>query len=467
MKKYTYLLLLALAMPLVLASCLSDEETETDDYCYISGFTLGSMKRTLFTISTDGVDSAYTTTFAGSLFPMTIDQRALTIENKDSLPLRTVVNKVLTTISYEGGLIWRTTNPTDEDTLWTTYSSSDSLDFTEPLDFACIATNGDSYRTYTVTLNVHKQKADSTIWNNLGEADALEGMGARRAICIDGQIRVLGEDGSGSLACAQHPMGTSGDWVTLQTSGTYGADVNTLQQQGSSFYLSTTGGEVLKSSDAVDWTSAGVPAEEGLQLVAASPSRLYALLDGKLMSSDGGPWQEESLDDDSQYLPSRQVYSFSYLLPDGQNRLMLVGARDNEEDLTCMVWAKTWDETSEEPASTWMFYVPNGTDKRRCPVMEDLNVVAYDDGFLAFGGASRDGRYAAMDSVLYSRDHGITWKPYDDYDMDVDPLIQEAAQNAQYICSTVDDDQFLWLFVDKEVWRGRINRLGFLRQDPN
>ncbi|MCD8265566.1 MAG: DUF6242 domain-containing protein [Prevotellaceae bacterium] len=466
MKKYAFLLPLTLLVPFLLASCLSDDEAATDDYCYISGFTLGSLKRTLFTLSVDGEDSVYTTTFQGSLFPMTIDQRALSIENKDSLPIRTQVSAVLATITYEGVLAWRKQDHEENDTLWNTYSSSDSLDFTSPLELACIASNGNSYRTYTAKLNVHQQKADSTVWDKIGTAEPLNSLGQRKAFCLGGQIMVLGEEADGSIVCAMHPTGTSGEWQSITTNGAEGADLSTLQMSGGTLFLSTSSGKILQSFNALDWVSASYPAEDGLKLVAASPARLYALLEGELVSSDGGDWQAEELDDDAAYLPCGQVFGFSYTLPDGQNRLMIIGQRDNEDDTSCMVWAKAWtsDEEGEEP---WMFYVPNAADKRRCPIREQLNVVAYDDGFLTFGGKTGDGLHEAMDSVLYSADHGITWRPYDDDDMDVDTLITQAAAEARHIVSTVDDEQYLWVFIDSEVWRGRINRLGFLRKDPD
>ncbi len=467
MRKYIYPLLVAMAMPILFTSCLSDDDVEYDDHCYITSFALSALKRTVYTYSSTGEDSTYSTTISGSSFPMTIDQRALTIENMDSLPLHSDLSKVLTSASFQGVLVWRKANLSEgEDTLWTTYSSSDSLDCREPLHFACFSSDGLTMRTYTMKVNAHKQNGDSTVWDEVGEVGALDGFETRKAFCQNGNIMVLGDEGNGSIACVAHPMGTSGDWVTYSTSGTSGADVQTLQKQGDVLYLSNDGGQVLRSENGMDWTLADYPSQEGLKLVGASDTRLYALLDGSLVSSDGAAWQEEALDDESEYLPTQQVYSFSYQLLDGQNRLLMVGARDNSDDTSCMVWAKTW-RGDGEANSTWMFYVPNGTDKRRCPVMDNLNVVAYDDGFLSFGGRSRDGYYEPLDSMLYSQDHGVTWKPYENDDMIVDPLMHEDAADAKYIVSAVDDEEYLWVIIDKKVWRGRINRLGFLRKDPS
>ncbi|MBQ2595491.1 MAG: hypothetical protein II578_02375, partial [Bacteroidaceae bacterium] len=55
-KKY---LLLPLALLTVLSSCSDDEETEISDYCYISGVTLGTVRRTMYTKSSEGTDSTY------------------------------------------------------------------------------------------------------------------------------------------------------------------------------------------------------------------------------------------------------------------------------------------------------------------------------------------------------------------------------------------------------------------------
>ncbi len=467
MKKHIRLLVLLLAAPMFLASCLDDDDTETDDYCYISAFSLGTIKRAVFTITTDGEDSTYTTSFSGSLYPMTIDQINLTIENKDSLPVRSIVSKVLASVTFDGVLAWRKADISElgEDTLWTTFSSSDSIDFTEPLHFACIASNGKSYRTYTVNVNVHQQLGDTTSWERATDGD-FSALGARKAVLWNDQIVVLGENSNGSLTYVQHPLGLTGDWVTVSTTGTDSADITTLQKRESALYLSTSDGKVIESTNAVDWTTSDYPQAEGLRLVAATEDRLYALLDGALVSSDGGEWTAESLDDDASYLPDEQTFAFNYTTDSGMNRLMLVGQRSQyEDDLTCMVWAKSWK--TDEEGSTWTFYVPNGADKRRLPAMDkNLNVVAYDDGFLSFGEATRDGQYTALDSVLHSVDHGIAWVPYENDDMLVDTLMQQAAEEADHIVSVVDDDQFLWMIIDDQVWRGRINRLGFLRQDP-
>lgn len=141
---------------------------------------------------------------------------------------------------------------------------------------------------------------------------------------------------------------------------------------------------------------------------------------------------------------------------------MIIGQSTEEGTEVTRTWAKSWNK-GEEAAEGWMFYTPNGADKYNLPVLKNLNVLAYDDAFIALGGASSDGTYKPMDEPLRSRDHGVTWKPYTGGDMNIDPEIQKVAAEAGYITCAVDDNNFVWVVVDNRAWKGRINRLGFLR----
>ena len=402
---------------------------------------------------------------AGNLYPMTINQKTLTIENLDSLPLRSQLSRVLVTATGTGTIVWRKADLTGEsDTSWTAYSSTDSIDLTQPLHFAALSSDGKSLRTYTLKVNVHQQKGDTTVWNRIATATPLANLGERKALAWQGMLVVLGQQTDGTLAYAQHPLAASGTWTTAATSGTQGADPTTLQQQGGTLYLSTTGGQVIQSTNAVDWTPAPYPTREGLRLVGASASRLYALQGGKLWSSTGTEWAEEQLDDDAANLPARSIQMFAYDTPNGLQRLLLTGTPAGTVQPNGLVWAKSWT-TGEEANEGWMFYSHNEALRHTLPALQQLNVQRYDGGFIALGGASASG-LAAMDSVRYSPDHGITWRSYENDDMLIAPDLQTAARTASHITTTVDGEHHLWVLIDNEVWRGRINRLGFLRQDP-
>ncbi len=454
-KAFIYLLSALLVAPFVLSSCKDEEEeVAVTDQCYISSLTLGTLKRANYVKDSEGKTSVSYTVFYGNSFPMTINQRTNVIENMDSLPMHTCIDRVVVTASFTTGLVWSRDNVT-----WTTYNAEDSLDFTTPLCFMAVASNSVNMRQYTVKLNVHQQRGDTTVWNRQVEMPAMSGVAQRRAVVLDGRLIVISADDSGQLQCAMRSTQSGAQWASHGVALTNALPA-TLQKQGSTLYMSLQDGTVVQSTDGIAWTNAIYPQVDGLKLLGASEKRLYALCNGSLKSSDGGEWVDEKLDDTADNLPQKELQCNYYTLPNGQQRLMLVGQRNDKT----VIWAKAWNKDEEED-ETWMYYTPNGYSRYTLPSLASLNVLPYDGGFIALGGAARNGGQKAMQQALRTPDHGLTWKPYDGGDLNIDSAIQEAAQTAHHITVTVDENKFLWVMVDGQVWRGRINRLGFLRQD--
>ena len=131
---------------ILLGACMKDDDEVTlSNYCYISNVTLGSFKRALTTTASDGSDSTYYTSISGSYFPMSIDQRKLVIENRDSLPYGADVSAILLTISFDGSIV--SYRPADTDSAsWTAYTSSDSIDLSKPVHLSVTSDDLSSYR---------------------------------------------------------------------------------------------------------------------------------------------------------------------------------------------------------------------------------------------------------------------------------------------------------------------------------
>jgi hypothetical protein len=101
-------------------------------------------------------------------------------------------------------------------------------------------------------------------------------------------------------------------------------------------------------------------------------------------------------------------------------------------------------------------------DSLALPRMKDLAMVKYDDGILAFGGEGIGGWDEPPYTMIYqSRDNGITWKFNPCY-VFPDDFINLATK----VTPVVDKDNFLWLYCEGigQVWRGRLNRLGWKKQ---
>ena len=130
----------------------------------------------------------------------------------------------------------------------------------------------------------------------------------------------------------------------------------------------------------------------------------------------------------------------------------MAGASDANSK-RAMVWRKIVDYSKAAPKSQWTLIERNDNDIYNLPILENLTLVKYDDGILAFGGDYY--------KIYKSRDNGITWKEFTDFGMPAD----FNHTGIQHITIQTDADNYIWLYCDygssKEVWRGRINRLGW------
>lgn len=208
------------------------------------------------------------------------------------------------------------------------------------------------------------------------------------------------------------------------------------------------------------------------QLLGGCTSEQYAWsTDNKLMVSydKGVNWQEETITDDADMMPTRDLALISYPMDnvDSIDYVLLVGNREvneqNKESIA-MVWRKVVDYSKNAPYPTWTYMEQNSTkgDSLALPRIKDLTVVKYDDGILALGGAGIGGcDYSPYVNIFQSRDNGITWKWNSRY-----VLPEDFDYNATKVTASVDEDNFIWLHCEGtgQVWRGRLNKLGWKNQ---
>ena len=94
-------------------------------------------------------------------------------------------------------------------------------------------------------------------------------------------------------------------------------------------------------------------------------------------------------------------------------------------------------------------------------------MIHYNNKLYAFGGdAQHKGSIDAFSKFYVSEDNGISWtaiKKKIMFPKDFNSLYNQAEGN--YSC-IVDNQNFIWIMWShsNEVWRGRINKLGFDKQ---
>lgn len=167
MKKYISALCMMLTGALFITSCLSDEKEDTTEYyknTAITAFSISCINRYIHTTSSTGADSVYKTSLSNPVV-FTIDQIQHKIYNTDSLPSDCDVKHVLASISSlnSGMLIVNYTDKSGNDSL-IYYSSTDSINFAQVKNLRVYSQQGDNYRDYNISINIHKATNDKIIW---------------------------------------------------------------------------------------------------------------------------------------------------------------------------------------------------------------------------------------------------------------------------------------------------------------
>lgn len=159
-----------LTMALALTSCFKEEEKVPDNSSQataIVAFSIKEVKILHDTVNAAGKDTVVVTKYKPTTYRFYINQNNGTIYNPDSLPYGTRAKAVLTNITAKsnGKIFIRplTIGPA------TPYKENDSIDFSQPRIIEVYSQNGEYRKTYTITVNVHKQRGNEFKWNTLND----------------------------------------------------------------------------------------------------------------------------------------------------------------------------------------------------------------------------------------------------------------------------------------------------------
>lgn len=456
-----YLLLSAVVL---FASCLEsdDNEYELYDDAAIVSFSLTNAKMLMHTTSSTGGDSTYyANTSLVAEYPFSIDHQKGEIFNQDSLPYGVDPSRVLCAYAtLNNGMVGLENEVGDTVSYLQT---TDTTDFSKPRYLRVYSSDNSVSRRYKVTVNVHKEVADSFRWKRMADASVFAGMQHVRSIVLGNKLVVLGNDGAKTGVYVNETSANDGSWNEAAALGV-SASRNAVVKGDTLFVLD---GQTLKWS--LDAQSFAVVAEAtGLkQLVGGCLTELYALgNDGSMqVSKDGGiSWTADALDDEASLLPQQDIdYScsaFSYNAD--TDYVLLVGNRsvaDYSQDSTAMVWRKIVEYAADSKTYKWAFIGYNYPSLYPLPRLAGLQVINYGNSLLAIGGAGIGTcTEAQLTNIYESRDGGITWKTNSIYS-----LPETLNTSATSFSMTVDKDNFIWIICagTGEVWRGRLNKMGW------
>ena len=460
---------LLLATVLLMASCLESDNdyTYTDD-CAISSFSVTTAKQNTFVKTSDGLrDSLVVKELTLSNYKFYIDQLNGKVYNPDSLPCGVDAKKLLCSVSNSSsGLV--VIKKVKSDSL-DYFSSTDSLDFSVDREVQVISNSGLSVKKYTIHVNVHKEQADSFAWHATPICAELKNLQGIKTAAVNGKLLLLGTDGNNTLVYANN--GTQ--WTKCETNlgHNLAADAyKSLVTKDDYAYISD-GGNIVRTNDGKTWDIMG-EATDVTRLVAASRYSLYGYAtDGRLMTSkdNGATWTVAEIDDELSLMPYGET-TYASVEIEGYaktDRVMLFGTRDaatypNDKHLT--IWGKIDEAAANSENQPWAYYGVSADNKHAAPLLSGISAVAYDGGVYMIG--QEEGK---APKFYKSLDNGITWRE-DTATVMLPTNFNENATNAITAkCTyalTVDKNKSLWLVNASNgmTWRGRINRLGWAKE---
>lgn len=462
--KFLPLIAVFFAATSIMTSCLDndvDQITYTSETS-ITGFSLGTLHIDRVGKDKNGLDSPYVDTLDCSNYPFTIDQINRTITNKDSLPVGTHIDKVITSITYDAGMLAYKPKGSERDTIWT---STDSIDFTDPVEFKVYAYSGVEGKPYTITINVHKQEPDTISWkkfdNNPFSAGSLS---EQKAVYANGKVYVFGKNGNGThIEYSDVANDNPSSWVPVTDNipsniDTYSATVCA----GYIYFLAGTNKQLYKlDANSNEITSVGTETFEMLIGGNDIKSELYAVKGGKSGIYKENTWTEDA-DPFTQFPAGKPFFSNTTTASYNSNITSTVALCYNQGNTANDTTALVFNRMSSD--NKWEKRIQN----LPLPNLENVTMIYYDGKLYAFGGGYKE--IKPFSQFYCSTDNGLCWRPVTEcmaFPSEFGTLY--TTHHSNYSCAVTPKlengtsrGNFIWIvWEDGSISRGRINRLGF------
>lgn len=448
--KFLSVIVSFLMMSIAISSCLDSD----DNYEYSSDATIHAF----------AIDTIH-----GDRFTFTIDQLNRLIYNRDSLPVGsdTIIDSILIKTMDVTGFV-TSGSPAD-----TVVNINNPVDLTPAMNndggmkFKVYAGDRTTNREYTLKVNVHLQDPDSLVWTDMQNTGSVftEAIndGDQKAIVLGDDLWVYTSHTT-AYRTSTAPSHYGWSQVTVTNLPSDAMLTSAMEYKGT-LYMVTEGKKVFSSADGAAWTE-GTLGDNVIALINGFSDQLSGIveIDGKQyfnISKDGQNWEASRdeagnviLDEVPEGFPTENICTTLSTTGNGIERVVLTGMPSASEDET-IPWfsldGKGWASLQNTIYDT------------DCPRMDNPAIMYYGGLFYCFGGE--------MDAI-YSSITGIAWnktmkkfllpsafKGKGAYSVIVQPTKDTTV-------APEDKRDFIWVVFGgngtaNEVWRGRLNRLGF------
>ena len=445
----------------------------------------------------------------GVNYKFTIDQVSRLIYNVDSLPVNadTIINSILIkTLTTASGIVTMK-DQNDQDSI---VNINDSIDLTkyvnatEKNNFLVLkvwAPNMEVQNEYKVNIRMHTMVPDSLSWGDKPIAENPAGITAQKQKLVTlGDNILLFTQNSDKVYSTTIPAGSPSDrlnygqsWDSKNADLPEGADVTSIIRFADKLYLLTKNKEVYNSNDGLTWTkdealnSDGVSVTNLITSFSDSDGSNHKKINGiaGIVEINGekyfsfaekdATWEKDidKLTVVPAEFPINNLSADVYATESGTLNAIVVGNTEDglDNDTATVVWAS-------EDGKAWIpMEIPSNNN---CPKLVDPSIIHYNDAFYICGKETKDD--AKGFQKFYTSPTLLVWKGVDRMFMlpGILPPVKLEGGVIQYPYSefsfkgkeanytmVVDRNHYIWMVggqgIDK-IWRGRVNKLGFLIQ---
>jgi len=432
---------------------------------------MGNAQIASFSLKSDSISGLADVKFA-------IDQVNGLIFNRDSMPFRTRIDefKVIATVGFDSPLGVRNLLIIEQATGDTIKSVEDSISFVAPVKMTVTAYDGISTKSYEVKLNVHQVNPDTMVWEKY--ADIFPGRTFQ-------DMKVLSYKDSCYMYVVENAVfqlykshiEDLKNWEKLDLKGFPNKAV--LSQltlfQDSLLAVISEEGALYLSSDGQNWTQAAIGEPIKALLGFLPESKVSGRADVLCVIVEvAGDLRFMTIDNQLECIQGQIVPESFPVSGYGQfqyetmyfPRLAIASGRDTQNRVSDKAWA-TMNGLS------WALLT---NPKKTFSVREGASFFYYGYAFFLIGGIADYG--LGLKDIQFSVDQGVTWiqeyyvynEESEDYELHSIYLMPEEFTPRGFASVIVDKANYMLLFGGKarpdtnvlnEIWRGRINRLGF------
>jgi len=391
-----------------------------------------------------------------------INADSITIENVDSLPFGTPVNKAIPTftfVSTYGALLYINGSTTGK-----ALTGKDTVDFTLPVKIKNYAADNSTTKEYTIKVNVHKVEPKLYVWSLLNGSVGAANPTSQKAIYFNNKLLYFANE-AGVTNLYTSINGVS--WAHANLSGlpANATMVNTVQFNSKLFYTQD-GVKIYSSTDGASWTVADVSAADYTfkTMLFALNGSVWAITQSKVdlkyrfaSSIDGSVWLIQNELPVGFPLTDFAAVSFTSRVG-GKPKAIVIGGKDVNGAILNTNW-------NTENGTYWVNFNENASHSKSLDTLAlGASLISYDSKLFVFG-TKKDN--VAVPQYKVSLDEGLTWKAPDT----LYNRLPKTYTQRNYSSVVVDNSNRIYIVGGKanaailtDVWTGKLNSLSFIRQ---